>query len=173
MPERALVLVQLAAVRPPAHREFARTGARHRNLARLAVAPVVVALGVLEEMQGERARAAQRYAEALAARSPALEARWRLAALRLEEERFAEADGLLDDLPADALRQPEVAVRLAVAEGGAGRIDAALRRLEASGVEPEAALAAIDRAITAAGGADPERLLELRRRAADRLRRAP
>jgi arylsulfatase A-like enzyme/Tfp pilus assembly protein PilF len=138
-----------------------------------ALSDPLVALGVLEEMQGERARAAERYAEALAARSPALEARWRLAALRLEEERFAEADALLDDLPADALRQPEVAVRLAVAEAGAGRIDAALRRLEASGVEPEAALAAIDRAIAAAGGADLERLLELRRRAADRLRRAP
>ena len=72
-------------------------------------------LGLIAERRGERALAAERYQQAIAARDPAAHAIWRLAALRIEDGRIREASDLLGGLPEADLRGPEARVRLAVA----------------------------------------------------------
>jgi Flp pilus assembly protein TadD len=89
----------------------------------------LLGLGRNAEAQGRPAEAAELYARAWEAQAPASEAAWRLAAVRIEQARFEEAEALLGALPPRELTRPEVAIRLAMAEQRAGRMPVALKRI--------------------------------------------
>jgi arylsulfatase A-like enzyme/predicted Zn-dependent protease len=88
-------------------------------------------LGRIAEERGQRDAAADHYRRALEARVPDVEAAWLLAALKLEDGDTAGANELLASVPASLLRGRSTALRLALAERHAGRLDMALLRAEA------------------------------------------
>jgi len=91
-----------------------------------------IGLGLVAERDGDPNGAARHYEDAASARVPSAEATWRLAALRIESNRAAEADALLAGVAPETLTLPTAAERLARAEVAAGRPDDALHRIEAA-----------------------------------------
>jgi len=92
----------------------------------------LLGLGVLAERRGQPRQATSFYQRALRTKLLSAEARWRLAALRIEQGRTAEARKLLAQVDERALLVPQAALRLAQAELRAGRPEDALVRLERS-----------------------------------------
>jgi len=92
----------------------------------------LLGLGVVAERRGRPRQAASFYQRALLTKLLSAEARWRLAALRIEQGRAAEAQRLLAQVDERALLVPQAALRLAQAELRAGRPDDALERLDRS-----------------------------------------
>jgi len=90
----------------------------------------LLGLGVVAERRGHRRQAASFYQRALLTKLLSAEARWRLAALRIEQGQTAEAQRLLARVDERALLVPSAALRLARAELRAGRPEDALARVE-------------------------------------------
>jgi arylsulfatase A-like enzyme/Tfp pilus assembly protein PilF len=88
-------------------------------------------LGRIAEQRGQPDAAAEHYRRALDARVPDVDAAWLLAALALERGDIARAGELLARVPPELLRARSTALRLALAERRAGRLDMALLRVEA------------------------------------------
>jgi arylsulfatase A-like enzyme len=88
-------------------------------------------LGRIAEARGRPEEAAGHYRAALAARVPDAEAAWRLGALLLEQGQVEAAGLVLAPLSGTALRWRFAALRLALAERAAGRLDMALLRADA------------------------------------------
>jgi choline-sulfatase len=89
----------------------------------------LLGLGRLAEAQGRIAEAGALYTRAWEAHAPEGEAGWRLAALRLEQDRTDQAQALLAAFPEHELARPEVAIRLATAEQRGERLPDALKRI--------------------------------------------
>ncbi|CAG0971342.1 Arylsulfatase [Myxococcaceae bacterium] len=95
----------------------------------------LLGLGQVAEALRDPGSAEQHYRAALDASrmsEEVPEGAWRLASLLLEQGRGDEADSLLVSLPGAVVETEAAAVRIARAELGAGRHDAALARLEAA-----------------------------------------
>lgn len=123
------------------HLGLARTAFREAVRLQPELAAPRVGLGLVAERDGDPVGAARHYEDAASARVPSAEATWRLAALRIESDRAAEADALLAGVPPESLALPTAAERLARAEVAAGRPSHALERIEAARAQhPESRL---------------------------------
>jgi arylsulfatase A-like enzyme len=87
-------------------------------------------LGRIAEARGDREAAARLYREAFERRGGSIEARWRLAALHLEDGASEQAEALLARLPEEETLRPAAAARLVQAELRAARPAQAKERLD-------------------------------------------
>jgi len=91
-----------------------------------------VGLARVEQRRGRRESAEQYLRRALEVRPDSADARWRLAAMRLESGDEEEAQTLLAGLPAAALEEPAPALALAMAAESRGLDASAIERLQAA-----------------------------------------
>ena len=94
--------------------------------------------GQVAELRGDLDAAGSYHQRAAEVRGTSSEALWRLAAVRIEQHRFEEAEALLADFEAGTLDAAIPAERLAVAEARGGKREQALARLDrALALSPE------------------------------------